>query len=258
MTTAVIFPYAVDAFNDIPDLQSSEQKFISCEGQKYVENGFAQLFNKHKMTQKFNLVLLHRHGRLLSEQAMVDTNGTSVPWTVKHTFEDGDDYPKWNGAIFPTSWLVRDGRLMPYEFSFSPQNTSGTTSSRLGVADIAFVLDFVDYIEKHNLGRLFGLSLWHDSQQKTLEITEGTANITFPLKDDKVLLDGSCVQAGWAFGLSSDEHVDNLPQPNGCHSWCVSGCLSRTHLSVHYRHQSWCVRYCVTRTHGAVHYTQSD
>lgn len=227
MAETVLLPYNVDTFNTIPDLRSSEQTYIEREGHKYIKSGFAELFAKHEATPKFHLVLLHRHGRLQPEQAMVDTNGTSVPWTVSHLFEDGRDCPKWNGSIFPSSWLVQDGRLMPYEFQFAPTKSSTMNQLHLGDSDVAFVNDFVDFTEHHGLTSVFGLGLLGDSQTKTLEITEGTANINFPLEDDRVLSDGTCVQAGWAFGVPGCNGLGTTT------SWCVKGCLTNTHISVH-------------------------
>lgn len=147
MAAAVLLPYSVDAFNGIPDLASAEKAFQDREGDDYIQTGFTDVFLKHNAANKFKLVLLHRHGSLNQGQALVATNGTSVPWNLNHIFESGREAKKWDGAVFPTAWLVRNGRLMPYEFAFDPARPVGGTRGRLCPSDLAFVQDFLHLVQ---------------------------------------------------------------------------------------------------------------
>ena len=76
------------------------------------------------------------------------------------------------------------GQLAPYEFAFSPTLSRDDDTHAFDIKDIQFLDGFSHLVQLLGMKDVFGLCSMRDRTQKTMEVTEGRANVTFPLKDD--------------------------------------------------------------------------
>ncbi|KAE8393658.1 hypothetical protein BDV23DRAFT_180421 [Aspergillus alliaceus] len=129
------------------------------------------------MTQSFGLTLLHRHFNLKEHETLVETNGTSTPGGLQDTSIIPGRIGKYGGSIKPFSWIVVNGRLVPYEYYFD-RSPATKSSPELGTA---FVEDLSAILETHKLSNDLKFHLLGDVSQRQLEVTEGAANVAFPL-----------------------------------------------------------------------------
>ena len=81
--------------------------------------------------------------------------------------------------------MVQDGgQLAPYEFAFSPPLPRDDDTHAFDMKDIQFLDGFSHLVQLLGMKDIFGLCSMRGRTQKRMEVTEGRANITFPLKDD--------------------------------------------------------------------------
>jgi hypothetical protein len=113
----ILQPYSVDEFNKIPDLHKAHTDFVAKDGKKFVCEVFRPLVEKYKLQGEFGIGILHRHSTLIESEKLVEVNNVSIPWN-----HEGSDDSHPAGRILPMSWLLNDGKVMPYEFFFLPHH----------------------------------------------------------------------------------------------------------------------------------------
>jgi len=113
----VLQPYSVAEFNKIPDLYHANTAFLDKDGEKFVRDVFCPLVLKHGLEDYLGAGMLHRHFPLKESEKLVEFNNISMPWS-----HQGSDDSHSGGMILPRAWLLKDDKLMPYEFFFSPPN----------------------------------------------------------------------------------------------------------------------------------------
>jgi hypothetical protein len=101
--------------------------------------------------------------------------------------------------------MISDGRLVPYEFYFE----HGQVAKGLGEVDEAFVKDFANILEVHNLAGLLGLGLLSCLERKQLEVTEGRVQtchspMTFPRRR---LLELNILRRHGSLGATATENL---------------------------------------------------
>lgn len=165
-------PYSVVEFNKIPDLHSATESFNANDGMEFVNKVFGPLVLKHGLEAQLGITVLHRHFRLEESEKLVEFNNVSVPWKLR----DQNDTPS-GGKILPNAWLLKDGKLMPYEFFFSPlakDNSVDLTYDKIQ----AFLEEFVKSAKYSKLDQIIGLRMFPGKGfQGGLEFTEDRANI---------------------------------------------------------------------------------
>jgi hypothetical protein len=125
-TTQILQPYDPSHFNTIPYLHEVSKSFQAKNGAEFVEKVFKPLILKHNLESQLGIGLLHRHFDLKGFEKLVELNNISTPWAVK-----GEDH--MDGKILPCSWLISGGgKLMPYEFFFSPGPSDGEPDGSSG------------------------------------------------------------------------------------------------------------------------------
>ena len=233
MAVAVELPYSVDTFNSLLGLNESNEQFLTRNGRDVLLSSIWDLFYKYKSNLKYGPVLLHRHWPVKSDQAVVDVNGTSTPWSLKPADESGVlHFKKYGKQIRPCSWRIVNGHLMPYEFYLDHDNDQDEQTT----IDANFVKEFASILEANGLTNLVGLRLVRDPEQKVLEVTEGYANVTFTLtREDYALLGKQSIEAGWMFP-ATDPSKGNLAERNiiasaRCTVICRS--IDKGHIRVH-------------------------
>lgn len=242
----VLSPYDVTTFNTLPDLGDSNERFNTSHGLEALQNSIGRIFIEHGLHHLFGVCLLHKHAMLQENQALVDANGTSTPWQLGNAeiLENGT-FKKFNGLIKPHSWAVVDGKLVPYEFYFDPEHQAQEDDAieALPVADLSrdFLRQFTDLLDLHELTSIIGLRLIRNLEC-LLEVTEGFANITWPIPSERKT-DGTSIQAFWTFhdtlekNSSSSSSPPASPEPMlGCRLSCRGYCDSQgeySHSSSH-------------------------
>jgi hypothetical protein len=220
---ALVIPYSSEIFNGLPSLEEASTAFEKCNGNAAVLS-LLDLIEQHRMSNKFGVVLLHRHFDLQRNEALVDVNGTSTAWKIDES-SGATCFDKYGGQILPYSWAVRDGQLTPYEFTFC--NTQSQRRNRPGLAvyddDNRFVEEFIRLVESQGLSGVFALSRASKSPNKVLEVTEGGANVTFEVSEGKEsAAGGNFIPAAWGYysrpssGKRAGPHVTR-----GCFHRCT-------------------------------------
>ena len=221
----IVAPYSSDTFNTLPSLGHARELFKDRQGEDAVQH-LLDLIEQQGMKQKFGVILLHRHFDLQKNEALVDTNGTSTSWRIDET-PDATSFKKYNGEIIPHSWMIQDdGQLAPYEFAFSPTLSRDGDTSDFDMTDIQFLDEFSHLVQVLGMKDVFGLCSMRGRTQKTMEVTERGANVTFPVEDDydfsKTTDDVIPAMWGYFSGSTKDQSSDGLGLPvvRGCYQWC--------------------------------------
>lgn len=197
-----------------------------------MSSALQKLFIEFNMTTLLGLVLVHRHFGMEPQEVLVDVNGSSTPWTLDgaQVAVDGS-FEKYGGRVKPCSWLVSEGRLMPYEFCFdAPQalRAEGQARKELEIKR-EFVSKFAAVLAANNLTGVLGLGLLKDPMRKTVEVTEGRANVTYPVDDDTIE-SAQFTKTNWSYHTIQPADGTSPPIVQlGCFGSCYS--VNGTHLS---------------------------
>lgn len=172
----VQLPYSVDRFNAVPDLADARDAFAAKDGPVFFDNVFVPLIQKHGVDDKIGLCLLHRHFGLDGTEKLVEFNNVSLPWQ-----DNGSETPMTvGGHILPSSWLIQDDKVMPYEFFFSAPGKEKTSLDLAIPENRAFVNEFVQAVKDADLAGCVGLRVCPEGDfDDTLEIQQGRANVNF-------------------------------------------------------------------------------
>lgn len=170
-------------FNSTPNLNGSREASSTKNGSRFVNETFRNLVERHNLESVFGIGLLHRHFDLKNDEKLVEFNNISTPWH----HQEGDVYT--GGKIIPNAWLINDGKLMPYEFYFSPLGRN----KKIDLAAVNnFLKEFIENAVAAKLDRTIALRAFPGvGYTGALEVTEGRANID--LKPDEVYHDVSMV-----------------------------------------------------------------
>lgn len=161
--------YSTHLFNTFPDLHTVQERFQSKSGMDLINALFRPMVEKHHLEAKLGVGLLHRHFELRGNEKLVEFNNISLPWSS----QAGDNHS--GGKIIPNAWAVCDGKIIPYEFYFSPL---GHDHSFDFDQVTAFLTEFVQAIEERGLDKIIAIRLFpHEGFTGALELTEGRANI---------------------------------------------------------------------------------
>ncbi|KAL4993126.1 hypothetical protein BDV10DRAFT_190265 [Aspergillus recurvatus] len=228
-------PYSVHQFNTLPSLNDATDTFMANNGPALVLSSLWDLFYKHNVTEVFGPTLIHRHFDLKANQAIVDVNGTSTPWTLQLNQPETQGvlrFTKYGGRIQPCAWIVSpngdsDGQLMPFEFYFEPGDSSLIDTPVKTHA--SFMREFASVVLQHGMAGVIGLRLIRDPERRSVEVTEGFANVTFPFTSEaKGLVDrgeSAFLETGWKYPLGAGAEAGasqrKLITRDICHWQCV-------------------------------------
>jgi len=198
----VLQPYDFGKLNRTLTIDEASYQFQTAQGPALLKNDLLQLFAKYpRMVHTFCIVLVHHHFKLKAGQALVDVSGCSTAWDLETcpTTPDGG-FEKYGGYVKPRSWLISNGKLIPFEFYFDSP-VQGTSKSYVDFSagfDYGFVEEFMSVVAAHGLSDILGLSLHATHKECMLELNEPGANITFPerIKDGSKLSFG---EASWGY-----------------------------------------------------------
>ena len=166
---SLLLPYSTQLFNDLPDLHTAQQIFLSRGGMKMIDHLFMPIIEKHGLEAQLGVGLVHRHFDLRDDEKLVEFNSISIPWAN----QQGDDYS--GGEIIPHAWAIHQGKLFPYEFYFSPLGKDAPFDFG---AISNFLSDFMQAIEENALEKCISLRLLpYEGFTGALEFTNGRANI---------------------------------------------------------------------------------
>ncbi|KAF7506890.1 hypothetical protein GJ744_011131 [Endocarpon pusillum] len=191
--TEILQPYSVSEFNKIPDLYQGTTAFHAKDGMRFVNEVFGPLVLKHGLEAQLGITILHRHFDLKDPEKLVEFNNISLPWKN----QDQDDSHS-GGKILPNAWLLNDGKLMPYEFFFSPFNqvkSLDLTQDKVR----AFLDEFVKAAKYSSLDGTVALKMFPGPGFRGgLEFSEDRANIV--LKPGQYKLENSqAAEVTWYF-----------------------------------------------------------
>jgi hypothetical protein len=161
--------YSTHLYNSIPDLHDARDSFTAKGGADSVNSVFKPLILKHQLEAVLGVGLLHRHFDLRDNEKLVEFNNISIPW--RH--QQGDDHT--GGKLLPSAWLIKEGRLIPYEFYFSPLGLdNGVDLTKFAL----FLCEFIESVKALELDKTMALRVFPQVNfTGALEITEGRANI---------------------------------------------------------------------------------
>ncbi|KAI0185031.1 hypothetical protein EV127DRAFT_503552 [Xylaria flabelliformis] len=227
--------YKVDVFTSIQGLGDAHELFMKRNGPEMILSSVWDLFYKYNLTEKYGPVLIHRHWPINPNEGVVDVNGTSTAWTLESSNQSGQlRFEKYGKPIRPSSWMIVNGELMPYEFYFD----FNYEQDQPVAIDAAFVQELSSILEAAGLLALVGFSLIRRPGQKTLEVTEGNANVTFPIADDdQDLASKDMIQAGWEFPSTEPPDISGNLEGRDivCKKVCSKYCrnIDKGHIKVH-------------------------
>jgi hypothetical protein len=168
--------YSTLLFNTFLDLHTVKERFESKGGMDLVNGIFKPIIERHQLEAKLGVGLLHRHFELGGNEKLVEFNNISLPWSA----QAGDNHS--GGKIIPNAWAICDGKILPYEFYFSPLGQDRPFDFDKATA---FLADFIQVIEEKGLDKVIAIRLFpHEGFSGALELTEGRANIN--LSPDQV------------------------------------------------------------------------
>lgn len=170
--TEILQPYSVSRFNKIPDLHHGTTSFHAKDGMKFVSEVFGPLVLKHGLEDQLGITILHRHFDLKEPEKLVEFNNIALPWK-----NQGQDDSHSGGKILPNAWLLDNGKLMPYEFFFSPFNQDKSVDLTQDKVR-TFLDEFVKAAKYSSLDQIFALKMFPGiGFTGGLEFSEDRANI---------------------------------------------------------------------------------
>ncbi|ELR08215.1 hypothetical protein VC83_08023 [Pseudogymnoascus destructans] len=182
--------YDPAAYNTLPSLGKAHS-LMTEDVMAKLQGPIRQLFLDHEVQDHYGVCLLDNHFQIPNGQRLVEHGPVSLPWDL------GDENKntavlKFDGVIAPRSIRLLDGKLAPFEFSFSltePQLNS------------EFLMEAFRTIQDLGLHGVFGVRYFdkHDTQL-SVEITQGTANVMIPRGSLSGLID-----AFWVFNQDEDD-----------------------------------------------------
>jgi hypothetical protein len=218
MAAAPSTPYKASLFNNLPDLKDSRHAFVNSDGERGVSL-LLDLIEQHGLSGEYGISLLHRHFNIKDDEILVEVNGTTTAWKASGQELISDKaIDRYGGHVIPHSWMVvDDGQLMPYEFRF--RNDESDLEPLGSVSGSSFLQDFKELLCKHDLEKVLGLCSIDAQSKYLLEVTEGDANITFPLPPGKNFSDiEQAIPAAWG-------HWSELGKSNGLAPFTMRGCF---------------------------------
>ncbi len=218
---ASFVPYQADRFSSLSNLRDSRHAFLEHDGERAVSLAL-DLIEKHNLTQKYGISLLHRHFDIGRDEVLVDVNGTTTAWKAYQSDLAMEDsrFERYGGFVAPHSWMVvGSGHIMPYEFRFYNNNAEQPDVPSLSV-EPSFVDEFSAILREQGLDQVLGLcSFDREPRVRLVEVTEGEANITFPLPAGKDFSDiDQSIPATWGHWGGPDGGKQIL---RGCFQMCV-------------------------------------
>ncbi|KAL3472730.1 hypothetical protein BJX99DRAFT_262046 [Aspergillus californicus] len=172
--------YTSQEFNNLPFLGASNKALEASSGREALFSDLKVLFARYGVIDRFGITLVHRHFDLNQNEVLVESNGTTMPWTTTGLRDE-------DGTIRPHSWAVLRGRLMPFEFYFEPNFASPELSSLdyFSGVDPGFFDEFKSLLQLQNLDTNLGICLLSRCPEPQIELTRERANITFNVSQDE-------------------------------------------------------------------------
>jgi len=152
--------------------------------------------------------VFYNHFQIPKSQRLVEHGLISLAWDLGD--EDKIIVPKFDGVIVPRSIRLLDGKLAPFEFSFS------LTEPKF---NLHFLTEALCTIQDLGLHNVLGVRYFdkHDPQF-SVEITQGNANVMVPRGP---VSDSDLIDAFWVFNLDEDDRChcreQCFPQGGGAH-----------------------------------------
>jgi hypothetical protein len=195
--------YSAAEFNSIPYLSEQNDEFQTRDAQRVVNSDLKELFTRYGVANRLGVSLVHRHFELKDDEAMVESNGISMPWTNPDliTMQDED------GVLIPSNWAVRQHRFMPTEFVFEShfQSLKKSPNALFSEVDPQFFEDFISTLRQHQLEHILGICLLPGMSEHQIEITREKANITTTLPEDIYrTVPGQYIDVVWGYTQSTD------------------------------------------------------
>jgi hypothetical protein len=135
-------------------------------------------------SRRFGIAVLHRHFDLEANERLVEVNNVATPWDVA-------DPPRVGGTIVPTSWLFREDKLIPYEYSFVGADKDKLDTHPQPSQFPAFLEELSAVLKKLRVQRYLALTVHPAPDFKgAIEFTVGRANVALqPERVSHSLLD---------------------------------------------------------------------
>ncbi|PIA12577.1 hypothetical protein COEREDRAFT_36450, partial [Coemansia reversa NRRL 1564] len=151
-------------YNKLPELHEARNALHKRTDYLLHLKNIGQIFIKHDVQDNFGVILLHKHFEIDKDQNMVELVSNDKTNT-------SPIYVKIDNAISPHSWIIKNGKVIPYEYYVGVDRINPNQN---------FINEYNSYLKNNNLDTLFGLHLVHRKPQpdKTwIEHTEGKCNI---------------------------------------------------------------------------------
>jgi hypothetical protein len=125
------------------------------------------LLAKFHLDAHFGIILVHRHFELGGDEQMVDLPG-EAQITVTSVFKNGRPDSHVVGeykleipsspAIVPTSFIVRNAKLLQYEFSYIPEDDAGSYADLVTHINSRFRKEWVETLQRFEMVDRFGIT----------------------------------------------------------------------------------------------------
>jgi len=153
-------------YNELLLLQEASE-VLTNGGDKAALVVLCNLLAKFHLDAHFGIILVHRHFELTGDEQMVDLPG-ETQLTVTSVFKNGRPDSHVVGeynleipsspAIVPTSFIVRNAKLLPYEFAYIPTEDAGSYADTVTRIDSRFRKEWVETLKKFEMVDRFGVT----------------------------------------------------------------------------------------------------
>jgi len=126
----------------------------------------SKVLGKFRLHTQFGIALVHRHFELADDEQLVDLSNEEI--TVTSVFKNGlpdshvvreyDLEVPFTPTIVPTSFIVRNSQLLPYEFTCIPHDKSTSYSHILTRVNGRFRCEWVEILERFGIVDRFGIT----------------------------------------------------------------------------------------------------
>ncbi|KAJ2512354.1 hypothetical protein GGI11_004764 [Coemansia sp. RSA 2049] len=122
--------------------------------------GISEIFRKHGVEKKYGIWRVHRHFEVGDDEIMLRDGDVQRAMRTKDLSPDG---------FYPYTCIVRDGELVPLEFSTAKVETPNS----------GFVEDLDMYLSRQGISERVGISLSYNEPEHEINYKDGTS-VYFP------------------------------------------------------------------------------
>jgi len=212
-----LLEYSSATFNDLKGPGEALQSLKELKGDDAIPTCIREVFDRHDMSEKFGISLLHRHFDIDESERLVAVNDTSTPW-------GHEAYSNHKlGKVLPQAFIFTSpDKIVPFEYTFFTPNLLDNVTL-FESATKAFLTELGLCLFSLQLEKVLGLRVHPGIQKKLkLEFTVNRANINVDIDKESP----EHIPTSWYF-----RGPRSTPCTNHCMTYCDTS--SGSHIKCH-------------------------